>query len=44
MIDFAQWPAVKDYLRRMRKHPSIAKAMAEEVTLYQAEQARHKAA
>lgn len=44
MIDFSRWPAVKDYLRRMRKHPSVAKAMAEEVTLYQAEQARHKAA
>ncbi|MGN6284884.1 MAG: glutathione S-transferase N-terminal domain-containing protein [Afipia sp.] len=44
MIDFNQWPAVKDYLRSMRKHPSVAKAMAEEVVLYQAEQARHKAA
>ena len=44
MIDFNQWPEVKNYLRRMRKHPSVAKAMAEEVVLYQAELARHKAA
>ena len=43
-IDFNQWPEVKNYLRRMRKHPSVAKAMAEEVVLYQAELARHKAA
>jgi glutathione S-transferase len=35
---------VKDYLERMRKRPSIAKALAEEFALYQAEIARHKAA
>ena len=44
MIDFAKYPAVKDYLERMRKRPSIAKALAEEFALYQAEIARHKAA
>ena len=44
MIDFSKYPAVKDYLERMRKRPSIAKALAEEFALYQAEIARHKAA
>ncbi len=44
MIDFSKYPAVKDYLERMRKRPSIAKALAEEFELYKAEIARHKAA
>ena len=44
MIDFAKYPAVKDYLERMRKRPSVAKALGEEFALYQAELARHKAA
>ena len=44
MIDFSKYPAVKDYLERMRKRPSIAKALAEEFALYQAEIAHHKAA
>ena len=44
MIDFSKYPHVKDYLERMRKRPSIAKALAEEFALYQAELARHKAA
>jgi glutathione S-transferase len=44
MIDFGKYPAVKDYLERMRKRPSVAKALAEEFALYQAEIARHKAA
>jgi glutathione S-transferase len=44
MIDFSKYPAVKDYLERMRKRPSVAKALAEEFSLYQAEIARHKAA
>jgi len=44
MIDFGKYPDVKDYLERMRKRPSVAKAMAEEFALYQAETARHKAA
>lgn len=43
-IDFATWPNVKNYLSRLRKRPSVAKAMAEEAKLYQAEQERHKAA
>jgi glutathione S-transferase len=44
MIDFAKYPAVKDYLERMKKRPAIAKALAEEFDLYKAELARHKAA
>ena len=43
-IDVAKWPNVKDYLSRLRKRPSVAKALAEEMVLYQAEIARHKAA
>ena len=44
MIDFSKYPAVKAYLERMKKRPSVAKALAEEFSLYQAEMARHKAA
>ena len=44
MIDFAKYPAVKDYLERMKKRPAVAKALAEEFELYKAEMARHKAA
>ena len=44
MIDFSKYPAVKDYLERMKKRPSVAKALAEEFDLYKAEMARHKAA
>src|SRR5258705_6585418 len=43
-IDLAKWPAVKAYYERLRARPSIAKAVAEEFKLYQAELARHKAA
>ncbi|MBR1220823.1 glutathione S-transferase N-terminal domain-containing protein [Bradyrhizobium sp. U87765 SZCCT0131] len=44
MIDFKAYPAVTAYLTRMRARPSIARAMAEEIELYKAEIARHKAA
>lgn len=44
MIDFKAYPAVTAYLARMRARPSIARAMAEELELYKAEIARHKAA
>jgi glutathione S-transferase len=44
MIDFSKYPAVKAYLERMKKRPSVAKALAEEFALYQAEVVRHKAA
>lgn len=44
MIDFSRYPAVQGYLGRMRQRPSIARALAEETALFQAEIARHKAA
>jgi len=43
-IELAKWPAVKAYYERLRKRPSIARAIAEEFELYKAELARHKAA
>jgi glutathione S-transferase len=43
-IELAKWPAVKAYYERLRARPSIAKAIAEELELYKAELARHKAA
>jgi glutathione S-transferase len=43
-IELAKWPALKAYYERLRGRPSIAKAIAEELELYKAEIARHKAA
>ncbi|MEH2511904.1 glutathione S-transferase [Nitrobacteraceae bacterium AZCC 1564] len=43
-LDFANWPNVKNYLSRLRKRPSITRALTEEAALFQAEQERHKAA
>ena len=43
-IDLAQWPAVNAYYHRMLERPSVAKAIAEEIALYKAEQARRNAA
>jgi glutathione S-transferase len=43
-IELVKWPTVKAYYERLRARPSVAKAVAEEFKLYQAEQARHKAA
>jgi glutathione S-transferase len=43
-VELAKWPAVKAYYERLRARPSVAKAIAEEFKLYQAEQARQKAA
>jgi glutathione S-transferase len=43
-IELAKWPSVKAYYERLRTRPSIARAIAEEFALYQAELARHKAA
>ena len=43
-VELAKWPAVKAYYERLRKRPSIARAMAEEYELYKAELARHQAA
>jgi glutathione S-transferase len=43
-IDLAQWPAVQAYNERLRQRPSVARALAEETALWQAEQARRNAA
>ena len=43
-IDFEQWPALKDYFSRMRRRPSIARALAEEGALFVQQQERSKAA
>ncbi|HEX7881660.1 MAG TPA: glutathione S-transferase C-terminal domain-containing protein [Afipia sp.] len=43
-IDLKAWPAIDDYLTRFKTRPSVAKAIAEELELYKAEIARHKAA
>ena len=43
-IELAKWPTLKAYCERLRARPSIATAIAEELELYKAELARHKAA
>lgn len=43
-VDLAQWPAVQAYNERLRKRPSVARALAEETALWQEEQARRAAA
>ncbi|MBZ6077904.1 glutathione S-transferase N-terminal domain-containing protein [Microvirga puerhi] len=43
-VDLEKWPAVHDYYVRLKKRPSIARALAEEGALYALEQERHKAA
>jgi len=43
-IDLAPWPSIQSYHKRLQKRPAIAKAFAEELALYQAEQARAQAA
>lgn len=36
-VDLKQWPAVNDYFQRMLKRPSVARALNEELALYQEE-------
>jgi glutathione S-transferase len=43
-VDLAAWPVVDAYYRRMIARPSVARALAEEMALYQADQARRSAA
>jgi glutathione S-transferase len=43
-IDLTPWPALHAYFRRVHKRESVAKAFAEEMALYQEEQARAAAA
>ncbi len=42
-IDLNRWPGLTTYLGRMRKRPSVMKALSIELPLYQAEQQRHAA-
>lgn len=43
-VDLERWPALNAYYTRLRQRPSIARAFDEELALYKAELARHKAA
>jgi glutathione S-transferase len=43
-VKLDRWPAIESYFKRLQKRPSIAKAFGEELALYRAEIARHKAA
>jgi len=43
-VDLAPWPAIKCYYESLQTRPSIASAFIEEMNLYKAELARHKAA
>lgn len=43
-VDLAAWPPIKSYHEYQQTRPSIAKAFLEELALYKAELARHKAA
>ncbi|MCP3140978.1 glutathione S-transferase C-terminal domain-containing protein [Pyxidicoccus xibeiensis] len=42
-IDLDRWPALRAYVTRLSERPSVAKALAEERTLYMEELARHRA-
>jgi glutathione S-transferase len=42
-VDLKKWPAVFEYLERMRQRPSIARAFGEELPMFVAEQKRKKA-
>lgn len=43
-LDLAEWPVLKASYERLRKRPSVVKAMAEELVMYIDERARHTAA
>jgi glutathione S-transferase len=43
-IPMSQYPALANYLDRMRQRPSVARAMTEEAQLWRAELTRHQAA
>jgi glutathione S-transferase len=43
-IELAKWPTVKAYYERLRARSSVATAIADELELYKAELARHRAA
>jgi glutathione S-transferase len=37
-VDLGQWPAVRDYHQRLQKRASVAKALSEELAMYQDQQ------
>ncbi len=39
-IDLSQWPAVAAYYKRLMQRPSVAKAAAEEIALFEEEVAK----
>ncbi len=39
-VELAQWPQVHTYYQRLLQRPSFARALAEELALYQEEQKR----
>lgn len=41
-LDLEQWPAVKSYLERMLQRPSVTKAIAEELALFEEKQAHRR--
>jgi glutathione S-transferase len=41
-LDLAKWPALTVYLNRMYERPSVAKAMTEELALFEEQQARRR--
>jgi glutathione S-transferase len=43
-VDLSLWPAIGAYQASLRRRPSVARALSDERTLYQQEQARHAAA
>jgi glutathione S-transferase len=43
-IDLARWPAVQAYFERIGARPAVARAMAEEFSLFREEQARRQVA
>jgi glutathione S-transferase len=43
-VDLDRWPSIKAYFARMKERPSVRRAFTEELALYKAELARHKAA
>ena len=43
-VDLKRWPTLNEYYKRLRRRPSIERAFNEELALYKAELARHKAA
>jgi len=43
-LDLAKWPAVGAYFDRMAKRPNVAKALTEEMAMYQELQARRSSA